>query len=502
MTSVIDESEAAKPTHPWLHETHLAFVPGPMTPLLEEVMAGILQSARTNGHQVQTTPDDHSDAILTTAQFGEPVNWRDSLLLSARRRFRLRRTPTVFTLTHVSTGEFQGLLEHFEEALAKDPLDLKDFKFPGLASQAHRVLVEQGRRGGPILSLQRLVQAQTKSIRVVLVVGDGQPVAAYHFDLVGAFPHSEAEDITAFYDDIVLRIVTSICTDEVTEHQVTGERIPRSLWQQLSTPRAMSVAGQELGKRHFFTEMVRIADLVHVPSVGDAVANQYSEGCFSTWDPILGALIATVTGSARPVDKSNITEHDLAVIVGVRPDGKGALVREVDGKRNSPPSSEALEMIDMDRSLPAMTLEEGWDISAKVPVVRSKLHGHRGIDAYAPEMVEFVPLEPQYYHYLVSCATGAQARGIRDAFARSQALNNPQDPRQVIFTVLPGHGTMIVEKWVAGKAPFQVIWECMDAGHLQVASHIPQGPMAYMPDSEGIMRLEKSLLEVTPLSIG
>ena len=159
-------------------------------------------------------------------------------------------------------------------------------------------------------------------------------------------------------------------------------------------------------------------------------------------------------------------------------------------------------MVDMDRSLPKTSLGSGWGVHASVPVARSKLHGHRGIAGFHPDYVEFAPLEPQYYHYLVSCATGAQARGIRDAFARSQALNNPQDPRQVIFTVLPGHGTKIVEKWEEGKAPFQVIWECMDAGHLQVASHIPQGPLAYIADSEGIMRLEKSHLEVMPLSIG
>jgi hypothetical protein len=78
------------------------------------------------------------------------------------------------------------------------------------------------------------------------------------------------------------------------------------------------------------------------------VSNQYSEGCFSTWDPTLGALVATVTGSARPLTKDNITEDDLAVIVGVRPDGKGALVRHVEGKDNVPPSSESLEMIGMD----------------------------------------------------------------------------------------------------------------------------------------------------------
>jgi hypothetical protein len=190
------------------------------------------------------------------------------------------------------------------------------------------------------------------------------------------------------------------------------------------------------------------------------------------------------------VNKSNITDDELTVIVGVRPDGKGALVRKVEGKRNSPPSSESVEMMGMDRPLPRVTLGEGWDRPAGVPVARSKLHGHRGIAAYHPDHVEFVPLGPQYYHYLVSCATGAQAQGIEEAFSRSKALIEPDDPRQIVFTVLPGHGTVIVEKWVREKAPFQVIWESMDAGCLKVARRIPQGPMAYTLDTDGTMRLQ------------
>jgi hypothetical protein len=123
-------------------------------------------------------------------------------------------------------------------------------------------------------------------------------------------------------------------------------------------------------------------------------------------------------------------------------------------------------------------------------VVRSKLHGHRGMAAYDPRYVEFAPLDPPYYHYLVSCGTGAQAQGIKDAFARSEALQNPQDPRQVVFTVLPGHGIVIVEKWVSGTTPFQVMWEYMDAGYLEVENRVPQGPMEYVPGLDGRMLLQ------------
>ena len=487
MTLSAQRSKVDKPIHPWLHAIDISFVPGPTTPLLEEVVDALRQHARASGHRVQDTPDADTDVILTTAPFGEPIGWRQALLLSARRRFKLPRTPTIFTLVQVSTQEFQRLMDHFEAALEKDPPDPADFEFDGLAPEAYQVLVEQGGRGGPILALERLLQAQAKSIRIILVVGDEKPKAAFHFDLVGAYPRSDADDLDAFYEDILLRLVTAICTEEVTRHQVVEEPIPYALWQRLSTPDEMRQAALQLGRRNFFTRMVRIADLVHVPSVGDAVAEQYSEGCFSTWDPTLGALVATVTGSARPVKKSDLSEEDLSVIVGVRPDGKGTLVREVEGKPNHPPSSEALEMMDMDTVLPMIMLSEEQGGPVQVPVTRSKLHGHRGIAAYHPDYVEFVPLEPQYHHYIVSCATGAQARGIKEAFARSEALRNPEDPRQVTFTILPGHGIAIVEKWVPGKAPFQAIWEQFDAGFLQVDNRIPQGPLSYLADANGMM---------------
>jgi hypothetical protein len=146
-------------------------------------------------------------------------------------------------------------------------------------------------------------------------------------------------------------------------------------------------------------------------------------------------------------------------------------------------------MMDMDSPLPTITLDPAWNVTAQVPVARSKLHGHRGVAAYDPRRVEYVPLEPSYYHYPVSCATDAQARGIKGAFARSEAMQNPDDPRQVAFTVLPCHGVVIVEKWVPGTAPFQVIWEAMDAGYLQVDNLVPQGTMAYVSGPDGRMVL-------------
>jgi len=461
-----------------------------MDSVLEQTVEGVLDHLRELGHKVVSVPDNETDAIITTARFGQLIDWRNSLMVTARKRYGLAHNPTLFTYVSIQESEFHQYLERFARFVQESAPDPQRYQFPGLAPEAYRVLYEQGRRGGPILALERLIQAQTKSLRVVLVVAREHRVKeAYHFDLVGAYPRSKGDDLPQFYEDIALRMVTTLSTREVTQHEVVGDPIPREVWDRLSTPSAMIRAGQELNRRGFFTEMVVIPRLVHMPAVGDAVARQYSEGCFATYDPTLQALIATVTGSARPVDKGRINEDDLAVIVGVKPTEDGALVRHVADKRNDSPSSESVEMMGMDEPLPLIELDDSWGIEAQVPVARSKLHGHRGVDRFDPRYVEFVPLDPPYYDYLVSCATQAQARGIKRAFSRSQALRNPGDPRQVVFTVLPGHGVVMVEKWVKGKAPFEVMLDYMDAGYIEIASQIPQGKFTYVPSPDGKMAL-------------
>ncbi len=484
-------SAPQRTVHPWLKKLKVAFVPGETSSLMEEVVDGLLDQFGSLGHEVQEFPGGRTDMVLTTARFGEPLPWRKALFFTARKRFDLENNPAVYTLVHVGTREYQAALDHFQAAVERERPDPADFEFPGLAPESHRVLLEQCRRGGPILALERQVQAQAKSIRILLIVGDDRPLWAHHFDLVGAHPRIDMVEGNGSYQDLALRMVTVLSTEEVTDHEVVDDLIPRAEWVGLEAPKGMLAAGSELGRRGFFTDMVRIADLVAVPAVSEGVANQYSEGCFATWDPKLGALIATVTGSARPVDKDAIGEDDLAVIVGVRPDGKGALVRHVAGKRNDPPSSEAVELMEMDSLLPVIGLEAGWSTQARVPVLRSKLHGHRGIAAYDPARVEHVPLEPAYYHYPVSCATEAQAWAIKDAFGRSTALRDGADSRRLVFTVLPGHGVVIGEKWLAGKAPFQAMWEAMDAGELEISNRVPQAMLRYVPGPNGRMVLQE-----------
>ena len=77
--------------------------------------------------------------------------------------------PVVYTLIHASLSEFHRRLDYFEAVLAKDPLDPAGYEFDGLAPQAYRVPFKQGSRGGPILALARLLQAQSRCIRILAI---------------------------------------------------------------------------------------------------------------------------------------------------------------------------------------------------------------------------------------------------------------------------------------------------------------------------------------------
>jgi hypothetical protein len=481
--NTLHEENNDKFEHSWWRKIHLAYIPGEETPLLTEFSGKLLEKFKEAGHTVNVQPGDDTEVIMTTAKFFEPLRWREAMIFNARRKFNLDHSPAVYTIVQATPEAMQDKIEYFDHVLMKDTPDPQDYALPGLGPEAYHTLYEQGKRGGSILALLRTVQTQSMSIRVVLVVGNETPDHAYVFDLVGAHPRIEAAANENFYEDIMGRIVTAMSTDEITEHKLVGDLVPREEWDSLKTPASMQRAGNELGKRQFFTEMVMVTNMVTVPSVPDAISSQYSEGCFATWDPEIEGLITTVTGSARPVVKDELTDDELTIIVGVRPDGKGALVRHVEGKRNDPPSSEAVELMDLDKDLPKIELDNG----DKVPVSRSKLHGHRGVKAYNPDKIEHVFLDQPYYHYPVSCSTEAQAYAIHKAFSNSEALQNPADPRQIVFTILPGHGIVIAEKWVSGKEPFQVIWEYMDAGWLVIENMVPQGVLTFELQDNGMM---------------
>jgi len=174
MSAEANEIVDVRPVHGWLRQLSVSFVPGPSDLLLEQAAAGLMGGFRSQGHTVLSTPDADTDVIVTTAPFGAPLNWRQALLFTARRRFGLTQSPSIYTLVHATPVELDSVLDHFRTILAKSPPDPADYDFPGLAREAYQVLFEQGRRGGPILALLRVIQSQAKCLDVMLVVGEGR----------------------------------------------------------------------------------------------------------------------------------------------------------------------------------------------------------------------------------------------------------------------------------------------------------------------------------------
>jgi hypothetical protein len=290
-------------------------------------------------------------------------------------------------------------------------------------------------------------------------------------------------------------VLAAVCAQEVKGHQFLEEPVPAALWAALEGPDAMIRAGTAFTEFGFFTTPFYVDKLLGYRGLSDAISAQFSEGCYAVYEPDLGGLITTATGSSRLVDKRSISRADQAVITGIRPTRDGVYVRPVEGLEPVLPSVEAVEMLSIVQAVGthARTTQAGEPVT--VPNIRTLLHGHLGVAAYDPRYVEVIDLDPLYYTQLVSCGTGALAQGTATAFRRSQALASLHDPRRVVFLEQPGHGVMVAEKWAPeghSSAAFDTIYAYLRAGHLEMTLDIPQGPIAWEtvlePDGRRMVR--------------
>src|SRR6185503_8663061 len=155
------------PTHTWLKQLTISYLPGPSTPLANRVASDLMEFLHQEGHTTQELPTADTDVILTTARLGEPLGWREAFMFTARRRYGLNHVPTVFTIVHATHQQFNDLLSETESVLRNGVESTP--RFPGIPETASRTLYQQGKRGGAIMYLLRIIQIQSKSIRVLLV---------------------------------------------------------------------------------------------------------------------------------------------------------------------------------------------------------------------------------------------------------------------------------------------------------------------------------------------
>jgi hypothetical protein len=467
--------------HAWAYPISIAYVPRVQTPALEQTTRALFEWLRGVGCTITERPANDTDLVITTARFGRTVTREEALLFHGKRRYQLSRRPTILTIVDIPEDEYQGWLAHFGDLARLPEAEAARSQYPGLGPQAAEVIAHQARRGGPELAMARFLQAQLISIRVMALrtVAD-RPFRAVHYDLAGARPVSEAADLEAFATDAGPRLLAAVCAREVNRHVYAPAPLPRAVWEALEGPEAMVRAGLTFTDYGFFTTPIYVEKLLGYRGISDAISAQFSEGCYAVYEADIPGLITTATGSARLVDKRSITRADQAVVTGLTPAGDGAVVWPVAGMEMVVPSVEAVEMLSLCRAVPGHARVNTRGDRVEVPNARAILHGHLGVERYDPRRVEAVMLDPLYYTQLVSCGTGPLAAGTADAFARSQALRDLSDPRQVVFLEQPGHGVMVVEKWPApgdGRPPFETIREYLAAGHLQMTFDIAQGPV-------------------------
>ena len=99
------------PTHDWLKQLVVGYHPTTQNPLLDHFAPRLLNAFRELGHETHTeSPPPNTNVVLASAKFGEPINWRRSMMLLARKRLNLTSQPTVYTIVTATRQEVDTTL--------------------------------------------------------------------------------------------------------------------------------------------------------------------------------------------------------------------------------------------------------------------------------------------------------------------------------------------------------------------------------------------------------
>lgn len=469
--------------HSWVRPVNFALVPRVPDPLIDPLLSALPASVRAYGGRLVPRPNRNTGIIVTTARYGEIISTKDALFFQAKLLFKLAHRPSVFTLVGVPRVELEETLATMKRVGDASDADLDQFWFPGMPATGLPILREEARRGGPIKAFARLLQVQVKSVWTGAVVGDpetGVIDGIYLFDLVGAHPFVTASSVEQLADDLVARLTTIVCTTQADHHERVSTTIPRDVWERATAPDRMVEAAWELGRRGFLTAPIHLKDF-GFRALGRAISNQYSEGCLATYDPALGVLLTTATGSARVVDKRYISRADIALVQEIKPDNSGVRIPRVEGRPFVKPSVEAVEL--------ARIIFDAPRFAGSLPTLPvSIIHLHMSIAAYNPSVVEYVALDPPFYTCPVSCGTRELADGTARAFARSSVLSDRDEPRRIAVLEQPTHGCVLVELGEGTTPAYQRIFDAIDRGDLVLSFDVPQGRVRWQPpDHRGMI---------------
>ena len=74
--------QSIKFAHSWWRQIRLSYVPAQTSPLIDEFISQLLEKFRQSGHEVYDQPQVGTDVLFTTAQFNEPIRWREAMIFN------------------------------------------------------------------------------------------------------------------------------------------------------------------------------------------------------------------------------------------------------------------------------------------------------------------------------------------------------------------------------------------------------------------------------------
>jgi hypothetical protein len=440
----------------WWRPCTVALLPradGPAAGFLRRLGAAL----RDHGHRVHDEPVEGADVFVATATIPDgrgPLQDRipelaRPLLFETTRG--LRRRPADF-ITAVAVGE-------------------------RLSAWPHAELVETA----------RAAMARLGTPKVVFVTVDraGVVTEATTCTMEGGHP-TDRERIPERVRD---RIVTAACAREVGGRYRVEGGLPAGVWTTTRIPDALVAAGRRMDTLGLLPPPRRISEYVSRRSAElyrrFLGLKGFSEGMLFAYDPGLGAMLVTASGS-WDVDKRALRRDEVVAVAGF--EGDRLRVLAVDGAPPKGPSVEAWEMLALLESVPRVRVVRDTDGcwvpagsgpggagAVEVPIVRGGIHVHVGITAADPALIESVPANRERFPYGFGCGTDLMCDVARDAALRSRAISDAGDPRSYVRWPMLYHGDTLVELWKPGVAaqPLDGLLDLFDPDAVSAIAYAP-----------------------------
>ncbi len=447
----------------WWRPVTVALVGEPTDAAQRRLAEGLLAAFEEGGHQLVPEPAKLADRVDIMLAFHaipdadkpllERIEERERPLgLDLIRAFNLKKRPENL-ITLVTVRERMSLLPHTD-----------------------------------VLEVARTTAARVGTPRVLFVSGDpasGRVDEVTLCTLEGGHPTIPGDDWAFMVGDLANRMVALACAQEVGgRYRVIQDALSYEDWLASPVPDDLVQAGHRMDRLRLLPPQIAVSHYVSpgLARIYERFLNmkKFSEGTLCAWDPRLGLMMITGSGSWG-VDKRHLKREDVVPIGGVSEEG--VLVYAPEGVKTKGPSVETREFYEAFLRAPKVRLrptEGGWAVDengpVEAPLIRSIIHAHVGVVDADERLVEHVPPNRRAFPYAFGCGTDLMLEVTAEALSRSRALHDPGDPRAVVLWEFDNHGIAVAELWKGEPRPraIQLTLDMFDPDGL--------GAIRYRPD--------------------